>query len=66
MSAIRALIYSAALLSCGLLWLLVVLFPLWDAKRQTLLDKLVKSVCSSTDESYERCLGQRPGPGSTY
>ena len=32
--------------SCGIVWLVAVLFPLWDAKRQSLVDKLVKTVAS--------------------
>jgi uncharacterized RDD family membrane protein YckC len=28
----------------GLIWLLDMLFPLWDAKKQTLHDKIVKTV----------------------
>jgi len=40
----RELIYLVAYLACGIVWLVAVLFPLWDAKRQTLVDKLIKTV----------------------
>ena len=29
---------------CGIVWLVAVLFPLWDAKRQTLVDKIITTV----------------------
>lgn len=45
MSVARELIYLVAYLVCGILWLVAVLFPLWDAKRQSLVDKLIKTVC---------------------
>jgi uncharacterized RDD family membrane protein YckC len=44
MSLVRALIYWVAYGVCGILWLVAVLFPLWDPKRQTLVDKLLKTV----------------------
>jgi RDD family len=44
MSVARELIYVAALLGCGIVWLVAVLFPLWDAKLQTLLDKIFTTV----------------------
>ena len=31
--------------ACGILWLVAVLFPLWDAKRQTLVDKISQPDC---------------------
>jgi uncharacterized RDD family membrane protein YckC len=45
MSIVRELVYYAASLVCGIGWLVAVLFPLWDPKRQSLADKVVKSVC---------------------
>jgi uncharacterized RDD family membrane protein YckC len=42
MSFVRELIYwVAAGLCVGIVWLVAVLFPLWDAKRQTLVDKIL-------------------------
>jgi uncharacterized RDD family membrane protein YckC len=41
----RELIYLLTACFCGILWLVAVLFPLWDARRQTLFDKLMKTVC---------------------
>ena len=35
-----------AYLLAGIVWLVAVLFPLWDPKRQSLVDKLVKTVAS--------------------
>ena len=43
-STLRAFLYLVAYFVIGILWLVVVLFPLWDSKRQTLVDKLVKTV----------------------
>jgi uncharacterized RDD family membrane protein YckC len=44
MSLVRELIYVVAYFVCGILWLVAVLFPLWDPKRQTLVDKLIKTI----------------------
>jgi uncharacterized RDD family membrane protein YckC len=44
MSVVRELIYAVASAACGILWLVAVLFPLWDAKRQTLVDKIITTV----------------------
>ena len=44
-SVVRELIYIVANFVCFFPWLLAVLFPLWDQKRQSLVDKLVKTVC---------------------
>jgi hypothetical protein len=44
MSVVRELCYSVASAACGILWLVAVLFPLWDAKRQTLVDKIINTV----------------------
>ncbi len=44
MSIVRELIYIVAAFACGILWLVVVLFPLWDPKRQTLADKIVSTI----------------------
>jgi uncharacterized RDD family membrane protein YckC len=41
----RELIYVVFAWLCSFLWLVAVLFPLWDAKRQSLVDKLMKTVC---------------------
>lgn len=40
----RELVYLVAYWALGILWLAAVLFPLWDHRRQTLVDKLVKTV----------------------
>ncbi len=45
MSIVRELIYLVFSGVCGIIWIVAVLFPLWDQKRQTLVDKIVKSVC---------------------
>jgi uncharacterized RDD family membrane protein YckC len=44
MSVVRQLIYVVFAAACGILWLVAVLFPLWDAKRQTLVDKIISTV----------------------
>jgi uncharacterized RDD family membrane protein YckC len=44
-SLVRELIYIVAYGLCGIVWIVAVLFPLWDPKRQSLVDKLVKTVC---------------------
>jgi hypothetical protein len=44
MSVVRELAYTVASAACGILWLVAVLFPLWDTKRQTLVDKIVSTV----------------------
>src|SRR5690349_16247654 len=45
MSFLREVIYWVAAGLCfGVLWLVAVLFPLWDAKRQTLVDKILTHV----------------------
>jgi RDD family len=45
MSFLREVIYwLAAGLCFGVLWLVAVLFPIWDAKRQTLVDKIFTHV----------------------
>ena len=43
-STLRELLYLVAYFAIGILWLVAVLFPLWDSKRQTLVDKLVNTV----------------------
>lgn len=45
MSLVRELVYLVAYLGCGILWLIAVLFPLWDQKRQSLADKIFNTVC---------------------
>jgi uncharacterized RDD family membrane protein YckC len=45
MSFLREVIYWVAAGLCfGILWLVAVLFPLWDVKRQTLVDKILNHV----------------------
>jgi len=44
MSFVRELLYWVAS-ACGVLWLIAVLFPLWDPKRQTLADKIMTTIC---------------------
>ena len=48
MSIVRELIYLVAAFACGILWLVAVLFPLWDPKRQTLADKIVSTIALPT------------------
>jgi uncharacterized RDD family membrane protein YckC len=45
MSFVRELIYLVAYVACGILWLIAVLFPLWDQKRQSLVDKILNTIC---------------------
>jgi uncharacterized RDD family membrane protein YckC len=45
LSFARELIYLVAYLACGIVWLIAVLFPLWDQKRQTLIDKIISTIC---------------------
>lgn len=40
----RELVYLVFYFVCGILWLVAVLFPLWDPLRQTLVDKIMKTV----------------------
>lgn len=45
MSLVREIIYWViAGLCVGIVWLIAVLFPLWDEKRQTLVDKVLNHV----------------------
>lgn len=44
MSSVRELIYLVIYFGCGILWLVAVLFPLWDQKRQTLVDKIIPTI----------------------
>jgi uncharacterized RDD family membrane protein YckC len=45
MSFVREIIYwVAAGLCAGVVWLVAVLFPLWDQKRQTLVDKILNHI----------------------
>jgi len=45
MSVVREIIYwVVAGLCAGIIWLVAVLFPLWDDKRQTLVDKVLNHV----------------------
>ncbi len=41
----RELIYIVAYAVCFVPWLVAVLWPLWDPKRQSGVDKLIKTVC---------------------
>ncbi|BBY59526.1 RDD family protein [Mycolicibacterium sarraceniae] len=46
LSVVREVLYNVALYVCaGILWLVAVLFPLWDSKRQTLVDKILSTIC---------------------
>ena len=47
LSLVRELLYLAAAYLCfGIVWLYrLVLFPLWDAKRQSLADKIMTTIC---------------------
>ena len=45
MSLLREFGYLLLLAACGLLWFVAVLYPLWDAKRQTVADKIMSTVC---------------------
>jgi uncharacterized RDD family membrane protein YckC len=44
MSVVRELLYLVAAGLCGVIWLVAVLFPLWDPKRQTLVDKIISTI----------------------
>lgn len=44
LSFARELVYLVAYLVCGIVWIVAVLFPLWDPKAQTLVDKIFKTV----------------------
>lgn len=44
MSVVRELIYLVFAGLCGIIWLVAVLFPLWDEKRQTLVDKIISTI----------------------
>jgi uncharacterized RDD family membrane protein YckC len=43
-SLLRELVYLVAYFVCGIVWLVAILFPLWDPKRQTLIDKLFTTI----------------------
>ncbi|TPG35895.1 RDD family protein [Mycolicibacterium hodleri] len=43
-SVLREFVYLVAYGLAGIVWLIAVLFPLWDPKRQTLVDKLIRTV----------------------
>ncbi len=45
MSLVREIIYLVAAALCGIVWLIAVLFPLWDPKRQSLADKIISTIC---------------------
>ncbi|MDZ5088662.1 MULTISPECIES: RDD family protein [Mycobacteriaceae] len=45
MSLLREFGHLLLLAACGLLWFVAVLYPLWDAKRQTVADKIMSTVC---------------------
>ena len=44
-SLLREFGYLILLAAGGLLWFVAVLYPLWDAKRQTVADKIMSTVC---------------------
>ena len=62
-SFVRELIYMVAYACAAIVWLVAVLFPLWDPKRQTLVDKLVKTVAFRSnrfdDAACPPCAGRR-------
>lgn len=46
LSFVREVLYLLASYLCfGIVWLVAVLFPLWDSKRQSLADKIMTTVC---------------------
>jgi hypothetical protein len=47
MSFLRELVNFVMFFFCGvfIIGIVTFLFPLWDAKRQTLVDKVLKTVC---------------------
>ena len=45
MSVVRELLYAVFGGVCFILGIVTYLYPLWDAKRQTLVDKVIKTVC---------------------
>lgn len=44
MSVVRELIYLVFAGLGGIIWLIAVVFPLWDVKRQTLVDKIISTI----------------------
>ncbi|CAN5332756.1 hypothetical protein BH09ACT8_BH09ACT8_31640 [soil metagenome] len=46
MSVVRELLYAVFAGFCFILGIVTYLYPLWDTKRQTLVDKIIKTVCS--------------------
>jgi uncharacterized RDD family membrane protein YckC len=51
LSLVREIIYWVASAACGVVWLVAVLFPLWDPKRQSLADKIMTTVCVPLDQT---------------
>ncbi len=46
LSLVREVLYTVATYLCfGIVWLVAVLFPLWDSKRQSLVDKILSTIC---------------------
>jgi uncharacterized RDD family membrane protein YckC len=46
LSLVREVLYTVATYLCfGIVWLVAVLFPLWDTKRQSLVDKILSTIC---------------------
>jgi uncharacterized RDD family membrane protein YckC len=62
MSFVRELLYWVGGGVCfGILWLVAVLFPLWDQKRQTLVDKILNHVALPLEQQQ---LNPQPLPPS--
>ena len=64
LSLVREVLYSVASYLCFILWLVAVLFPLWDTKRQSLADKIVTSVCLPLAQTRTSMTQPPPPPGN--
>jgi len=63
MSFVRELIYWVGAGLCfGILWLVAVLFPLWDPKRQTLVDKILNHIALPSEQQQLNPQPLPPGP----
>jgi uncharacterized RDD family membrane protein YckC len=64
MSFLREVLYWVASAVCFIVWIVAVLFPLWDQKRQTLVDKILNHVAlpaSGQEQSFQSQPGQQYG-----
>ena len=64
MSFLREVLYWVASAVCGIVWIVAVLFPLWDQKRQTLVDKILNHVAlplSGQEQGFQAQPGQQYG-----